>query len=226
MIDNNIKAVLFDMDGLMFDTEKLSTQAYIKAAEKQGYKMSVEETHLVLGFNVESTYKFFEQYFEKLDNGVDGKKLVDYHYEYIENILYTKGPDKMPYLEELLDYLKENNYKIAVASSSDLDHIKNNLEKTGVKHYIDVIASGEEVENGKPAPDVFLLAAERLNISPENCLVLEDSKFGIQAAHSANMRVIMVPDSIKPDEEIKKLTYKIVANLSEVVTILENNNEN
>lgn len=226
MIDNNIKAVLFDMDGLMFDTEKLSTQAYIKAAEKQGYKMSVEETHLVLGFNVESTYKFFEQYFEKLDNGVDGKKLVDYHYEYIENILYTKGPDKMPYLEELLDYLKENNYKIAVASSSDLDHIKNNLEKTGVNHYIDVIASGEEVENGKPAPDVFLLAAERLNISPENCLVLEDSKFGIQAAHSANMRVIMVPDSIKPDEEIKKLTYKIVANLSEVVTILENNNEN
>lgn len=226
MKDTNIKAVLFDMDGLMFDTEKLSTQAYIKAAEKQGYKMSVEETHLVLGFNVESTYKFFEQYFEKLDNGVDGKKLVDYHYEYIENILYTKGPDKMPYLEELLDYLKENNYKIAVASSSDLDHIKNNLEKTGVKHYIDVIASGEEVENGKPAPDVFLLAAERLNISPENCLVLEDSKFGIQAAHSANMRVIMVPDSIKPDEEIKKLTYKIVANLSEVVTILENNNEN
>lgn len=226
MKDTNIKAVLFDMDGLMFDTEKLSTQAYIKAAEKQGYKMSVEETHLVLGFNVESTYKFFEQYFEKLDNGVDGKKLVDYHYEYIENILYTKGPDKMPYLEELLDYLKENNYKIAVASSSDLDHIKNNLEKTGVNHYIDVIASGEEVENGKPAPDVFLLAAERLNISPENCLVLEDSKFGIQAAHSANMRVIMVPDSIKPDEEIKKLTYKIVANLSEVVTILENNNEN
>lgn len=224
MKDTNIKAVLFDMDGLMFDTEKLSTQAYIKAAEKQGYKMSVEETHLVLGFNVESTYKFFEQYFEKLDNGVDGKKLVDYHYEYIENILYTKGPDKMPYLDELLDYLKENNYKIAVASSSDLDHIKNNLEKTGVNHYIDVIASGEEVENGKPAPDVFLLAAERLNISPENCLVLEDSKFGIQAAHSANMRVIMVPDSIKPDEEIKKLTYKIVANLSEVVTILENNN--
>lgn len=226
MKDTNIKAVLFDMDGLMFDTEKLSTQAYIKAAEKQGYKMSVEETHLVLGFNVESTYKFFEQYFEKLDNGVDGKKLVDYHYEYIENILYTKGPDKMPYLEELLDYLKENNYKIAVASSSDLDHIKNNLEKTEVKHYIDVIASGEEVKNGKPAPDVFLLAAERLNISPENCLVLEDSKFGIQAANSANMRVIMVPDSIKPDEEIKKLTYKIVANLSEVVTILENNNEN
>lgn len=224
MRDTNIKAVLFDMDGLMFDTEKLSTQAYIKAAEKQGYKMSVEETHLVLGFNVESTYKFFEQYFEKLDNGVDGKKLVDYHYEYIENILYTKGPDKMPYLDELLDYLKENNYKIAVASSSDLDHIKNNLEKTGVNHYIDVIASGEEVENGKPAPDVFLLAAERLNISPENCLVLEDSKFGIQAAHSANMRVIMVPDSIEPDEEIKKLTYKIVANLSEVVTILENNN--
>ena len=87
MKDTNIKAVLFDMDGLMFDTEKLSTQAYIKAAEKQGYKMSVEETHLVLGFNVESTYKFFEKYFEKLENGVDGKKLVDYHYEYIENIL-------------------------------------------------------------------------------------------------------------------------------------------
>ena len=220
-----IKAVLFDMDGLMFDTESLSTKGFIEAAKKQNYKMTEEETFLVLGFKREAIYEFYEKYFLEKNNGVDGKKIVDDQYEYLENILYTTGPDKMFYLEELLIYLKNNNYKIAVASSSDLHHINNNLEKTNVLKYIDVIASGEEVKNGKPAPDVFLLAAERLGVKPENCLVLEDSKFGVKAGFLAGMKVIMVPDSIQPDEETRKMTTSIAKSLKDVEIFLKNNNK-
>ena len=221
----NIKAVLFDMDGLMVDTESLATEAFIHSAKKQGYDMTKEETLLVLGFTTKSIYEFWENYFKNSD--VSGKQLVDDHYKYIENILFTTGPRKMPYIEELLKYLKESNYKVAVASSSNMNHIINNMEKTGLKKYIDEFASGAEVENGKPAPDIFLLAAERLGVKPENCLVLEDSKAGVIAGSSAGAKVIMVPDMFKPDEECKERTYKIVGNLGEVISVLEEkNNEN
>ena len=221
----NIKAVLFDMDGLMVDTESLATEAFIHSAKKQGYDMTKEETLLVLGFTTKSIYEFWENYFKNSD--VSGKQLVDDHYKYIENILFTTGPRKMPYIEELLKYLKESNYKVAVASSSNMNHIINNMEKTGLKKYIDEFASGAEVENGKPAPDVFLLAAERLGVKPEECLVLEDSKAGVIAGSSAGAKVIMVPDMFKPDEECKERTYRIVVNLGEVISILEEkNNEN
>lgn len=221
----DIKAVLFDMDGLMVDTESLATEAFIHSAKKQGYDMTKEETLLVLGFTTKSIYEFWENYFKNSD--VSGKQLVDDHYKYIENILFTTGPRKMPYIEELLKYLKESNYKVAVASSSNMDHIINNMEKTGLKKYIDEFASGAEVENGKPAPDIFLLAAERLGVKPEECLVLEDSKAGVIAGSSAGAKVIMVPDMFKPDEECKERTYRIVGNLGEVISILEEkNNEN
>ena len=218
----NIKAVLFDMDGLMVDTESLATEAFIHSAKKQGYDMTKEETLMVLGFTTKSIYEFWENYFKNSD--VSGKQLVDDHYKYIENVLFTTGPKKMPYIEELLKYLKENNYKVAVASSFNMNHIINNMEKTGLKKYIDEFASGAEVKNGKPAPDVFLLAAERLGVEPKKCLVLEDSKAGVIAGSSAGAKVIMVPDMFKPDDECKEKAYKIVNNLGEVINMLEENN--
>ena len=221
----DIKAVLFDMDGLMVDTESLATEAFIHSAKKQGYDMTKEETLLVLGFTTKSIYDFWENYFKNSD--VSGKQLVDDHYKYIEDILFTTGPRKMPYIEELLKYLKNSNYKVAVASSSSMNHIINNMEKTDLKKYIDEFASGAEVENGKPAPDVFLLAAKRLGVKSEECLVLEDSKAGVIAGSSAGAKVIMVPDMFKPDEVCKEKAYRIVNNLGEVISILEEkNNEN
>lgn len=218
-----IKAVLFDMDGLMVDTESLSTEAFINSAKAQGYNMTKEETLKVLGFTKANIYQFWIDYFQ--GTNVDGKKLVDDHYEYIENVLYTVGPEKMPYVEELLKYLRENNYKIAVASSSDTADIKNNLEKTKLEKYIDEIASGAEVENGKPAPDVFLLAAERLDVDPKDCLILEDSKAGVKAGKSSGAMVFMVPDMFTVDKECEDTADRILTNLGEVIEILEGKNE-
>ena len=218
-----IKAVLFDMDGLMVDTESLSTEAFINSAKAQGYNMTKEETLKVLGFTKESIYQFWIDYFQ--GTNVDGKKLVDDHYEYIENVLYTVGPEKMPYVEELLKYLKENNYKVAVASSSDTADIKNNLEKTKLEKYIDEIASGAEVENGKPAPDVFLLAAKRLGVDAKDCLILEDSKAGVKAGKASGATVFMVPDMFAVDKECEDTADRILKNLGEVIEILEDKNE-
>ena len=218
-----IKAVLFDMDGLMVDTESLSTEAFISSAKAQGYNMTKEETLKVLGFTKANIYQFWIDYFQ--GTNVDGKKLVDDHYEYIENVLYTVGPGKMPYVEELLKYLRENNYKIAVASSSDTADIKNNLEKTKLEKYIDEIASGAEVENGKPAPDVFLLAAKRLGVDPKDCLILEDSKAGIKAGKASGAMVFMVPDMFTVDKECEDIADRILTNLGEVIEILEGKNE-
>lgn len=218
-----IKAVLFDMDGLMVNTESLSTEAFINSAKAQGYNMTKEETLKVLGFTKANIYQFWIDYFQ--GTNVDGKKLVDDHYEYIENVLYTVGPEKMPYVEELLKYLKENNYKIAVASSSDTADIKNNLEKTKLEKYIDEIASGAEVENGKPAPDVFLLAAERLDVDPKDCLILEDSKAGVKAGKASGAMVFMVPDMFTVDKECEDTADRILTNLGEVIEILEGKNE-
>lgn len=218
-----IKAVLFDMDGLMVDTESLSTEAFINSAKAQGYNMTKEETLKVLGFTKANIYQFWINYFQ--GTNVDGKKLVDDHYEYIENVLYTVGPEKMPYVEELLKYLRENNYKIAVASSSDTADIKNNLEKTKLEKYIDEIASGAEVENGKPAPDVFLLAAKRLGVDPKDCLILEDSKAGIKAGKASGAMVFMVPDMYTVDKECEDTADRILTNLGEVIEILEGKNE-
>ena len=208
-----IEAVLFDMDGLMVDTESLSTKALISSAKKQDYEMTKEETLQVLGFTEAAIYKFWENYFE--DSHVDGKKLADDHYDYIEEVLFTTGPDKMPNVEELLVYLKENNYKVAVASSSNIDHIENNMEKTGLRKYIDKIASGQEVSNGKPAPDV----------KPEHGLVLEDSKSGIKAGRASGATVFMIPDMFKPDEECLEIANRILKNLGEVISILEEEND-
>ena len=218
-----IKAVLFDMDGLMVDTESLSTEAFINSAKVQGYNMTKEETLKVLGFTKANIYQFWIDYFQ--GTNVDGKKLVDDHYEYIENVLYTVGPEKMPYVEELLKYLRENNYKIAVASSSDTADIKNNLEKTKLEKYIDEIASGAEVENGKPAPDVFLLAAERLDVDPKDCLILEDSKAGVKAGKASGAMVFMVPDMFTVDKECEDTADRILTNLGEVIEILEGKND-
>ncbi len=97
--------------------------------------------------------------------------------------------------------------------------------KTKLRKYIDKIASGQEVSNGKPAPDVFLLAAERLGVKPENCLVLEDSKSGIKAGRASGATVFMIPDMFKPDEECLEIANRILKNLGEVISILEEEND-
>lgn len=215
------KAVIFDMDGLMFDTEKLSVHMWIYAAEKQGYKMPREVALSILGSNKEQIYSTFREYF-KDNERFDVDRYIDDYYKYMGEHLFKEGPEKKYYIEEILKYLKEKNIPVAVASSSEKKYIDNNLNKTQLTGYINKIVSGCEVEKSKPNPDIFLKAAEKLSVKAEECIVLEDSKNGILAGNSAGMTVIMVPDLYEAEESIKGKIDYIAKDLREAKKIIEN----
>ena len=215
------KAVIFDMDGLMFDTETLSVDIWIYAAEKQDYKMPREMALSILGSNKEQIYSTFKEYF-KNNRDFDVDRYMDDYYKYMGECLFRDGPKKKYYIEEILKYLKDNNIPVAVASSSDRDYIDNNLEKTKLTSYINEIVSGCEVEKSKPNPDIFLKAADKLSVKAEECIVLEDSKNGILAGNSAGMTVIMVPDLYEAEESVKEKIDYIAKDLLEAKKIIEN----
>ena len=123
-------------------------------------------------------------------------------------------------VEELLKYLKETGYKIAIASSTRSALVKEQIEDAGLMKYFDVIVGGDQVKKSKPEPDIFLKAAELLVVKPENAYVIEDSYTGIRAAKSAHMRPIMVPDMVQPDEEMQDKAWKICDSLKDIITLI------
>lgn len=215
-----VKAVIFDMDGLMFDTETLSMNMWIKAALDQNYDMKLDVALKILGSNKESIYNFFKDYF-KNNKDFDVDRYMEDYYRYMDEYLFKKGPEKKFFIKEILDFLKENNILTAVASSSELNYINNNLEKTDLDRYIDEKVSGSDVKQSKPFPDIFLEAARKLGVNPEECIVLEDSKNGVIAGKSAGMKVIMIPDLYNPEDDVKNKVDYIAKDLEVAKKIIE-----
>ena len=126
-----------------------------------------------------------------------------------------------PGVHEIVEYLNNENYKIAVATSTRRERAHYLLEEIKIKNKVDYIICGDQVENSKPDPEIFLKAAKGLGIEPEKCIVIEDSDAGILAASRAGMNGINVPDMKMPDDNMKKLAHKICSSLSDVKTYLE-----
>lgn len=212
-----IKAVIFDLDGLLLDSEITSYKIYLEIAERFGYEFTLADfTHNFSGqplmHNVPLAIELYhlpwtlEEALEEID--------------IIETRLLSEGIDLKPGAKELLQYLKENHYKTIVASSSVRDRAINLLTQNGIVEYFDDFVFGPEVKRGKPNPDIFLKAAEKLGEAPEKCLVLEDSQAGIQAAYAANIPVICIPDLKKPSEEYRKKTTAVLESLNDVIDFL------
>lgn len=213
-----IKAVIFDMDGLMIDTEKLLYRYWIQAAKELGYKMTME--HVLQIRSLAAKYaapKLKSMLGEEFDYDKVRERRRELMAEHVENY----GIEKKKGLDELLDYLKEKKYPLAVATATDMERTQKYLTKIGKIDYFEKIICGSMVKNGKPEPDIYLLAAESLGLPPEECMALEDSPNGILAAYQAGCVPVMVPDLDLPDEETKKLLYAQVTDLSEVCKILE-----
>lgn len=214
----NIELVIFDMDGLMFDTETVSREAWKIAGEKVNMPVDDELFSEFLGTN--SKYitnllinKFGEKspYKELIsERNIMADKLID-----MNGLRVKKG------LKELLAYLKENNIKRAVATSTSRARALKLLTLGGVVNEFDYIICGDEVTKSKPDPEIFLKVAEKLNVLPENCIVLEDSRFGVYAAKNAGMYPIMVPDLLTPDEELLGMIYKKADDLGQVIELLK-----
>lgn len=209
-----IKAVLFDMDGLMFDTERLYGRAWQNAAVLQGCKISDEAILKIKGANRALAYKILR---EDAGEHFDIDKGRQKREEYIVSHIKEHGLIKKKGLDNLLNFLEDNNIKVCLASSTKREVAIRYLKMADVYKYFDDFTCGDDIENGKPAPDIFLKAAKKVNTDIGESLVLEDSINGINGGLAAGARVIMVPDTIAPTDEIRGKVDDIKTNLDEVI---------
>lgn len=214
---NNVKGVLFDMDGVILDTEKLYTRFWKEAAEACGYFMTHEMALGMRSLSREIGERQIKSYFGE---SADYHQIRNKRIELMTAFLNENPVEVKPGIYELLEYLKENNLKKAVATSSPLDRTQKYLSQVGLVESFDELVSGHMVEHGKPAPDIYLYAADKLGLKPEECLVLEDSPSGVLAAYRAGCIPVMVPDQDEPDEETRERVFAVVENLVAVKELL------
>lgn len=205
-----IKGVLFDMDGVILDTEKLYVQFWQEAAQYYGYPMTREMGLGMRSLSKEAGERQLKAYLgENIDYYMVRSKRIEMMNAFIEEY----GVEIKFGIHELMDYLKKKGIKTAVATSSPLDRAEKYLSQVKLLDKYDEIVSGHMVEHGKPAPDVYIYAAARLGLEPEECLVLEDSPTGLLAAKRAGCIPVMVPDQDEPDGEVKQGIYAIAEHL-------------
>ena len=207
------KAVIFDMDGVIFDTEKVYLDIWIEVFEKYGYKMTKELYVNVMGTGRKNVIKTF------LENFGDDLPIEKMYEEKDNQLFYRIENQGIPLKEgvkELFSMLKEKNYKIALATSAKRERVEKQIKDKWLKESFDAIVCGDDVEKGKPSPDIFLKAAKEIDVEPENCFVVEDSPAGIKAAFSGGMKGIHVEDLKEADEDILKYCEKNFKNLQEI----------
>ena len=210
------EAVIFDMDGLMVDTEKVWEHAKLVVCERLGIPFSHEYSNLTRGTSGATFVAKTEEHFERLGYpGVDGQAFLDELWEIADAAFEEGGVDKKPGLDELLAWLKEQGIPRAVASGSKLVQVKHHLELLGLGDAFTMAISGFDIENSKPAPDIFLKAARELGCDPARTVVLEDSSNGIRAAHAGGFIPVMVPDMESPDA-VEGLCRRVCRDLFEV----------
>lgn len=212
------KLIIFDMDGLMLDSETIAWKAW---------------QNIQKHYNCEVPYEFYRNFIGTTEAFITSSMLEKYGADFpIEkfltsakeekkNIIAKEGIVVKKGLIELLEHLTKVGIKKAVATSSHRDVMENLLTITDVLHYFDYSVCGDEIEKGKPNPDVFLKALDKAGAKPEEAIVLEDSINGILAAHNANIPVIFIKDLVDPPAEILELTLKEMNDLSDVINILQ-----
>lgn len=212
-----VKAAIFDMDGLMFDTERLVYENWQKLMDERGYEYSLDiYKHTVGRRKAEVEFFYSEQYGEDFPYW----ELADIaKARYVERVKKEGLPVKKG-LYELLDYLSGEGFKIALATSTSRETSVLNLTVTDTLRYFDEMVCGGEVKNGKPHPEVFLTASEKLGENPRDCLAFEDSANGIRSAHAAGNITVMVPDMIQPDSELLKMVDCLCSDLSESIAFI------
>ena len=213
-----IKAIIFDMDGLMFDTERVFMLAWDYAGEKIGIGKAGHMVVETLGMSITASYDVWRDKYGEQYNEDDLRRFTkEFLVEYYRN---NQTPIKEG-LYELLDYLKGEGYLLGIATSSPRWDVDNHLKSAGLTDCFQAIADTGMVTKSKPAPDLYIKAADLLGVSTSMCIALEDSKNCILSAHSAGCKVIMIPDLWQPDIDIKKLLYAQCDNLNSVVSIIK-----
>lgn len=209
-----IKGAVFDMDGLMFDTETLVYNAWQKVMDDHNYKYDFEIFKQTLGKRTVDVKKMYE---EMYDNNFVYATMREEANVYFRKAINDFGVPMKKGLINLLEHLKSKGIKIALATSTSSQTTMWIMGLADLKKYFNALVCGNMVTNGKPHPEVFLTAAKELQLDPQDCIALEDSINGIKSAYNAGMKPIMVPDMLEPTDEIKPMLYALCNDLDEVI---------
>jgi HAD superfamily hydrolase (TIGR01509 family) len=211
------RAIIFDMVGLMLDTEKPFIRFWNELGKKYGYNIPHETVIRMIGLNAESARKLMIQEYGQdfpYDKMRDEIRIL-YEKEFEDGVPLKKG------LVNLLDHLFAANIPLGVATSSRKARATEMLDKADVLKYFTAVTGGDEVENGKPAPDVFLLAARRLGQSVCHCVGFEDSTAGLKGLHAAGIKSIFIKDIVEPPPEILAFVWRKLNDLTEAVQLFD-----
>lgn len=217
----DVKGLIFDMDGLLLDTERVSEYGWNKAAEQFGLTFPEHFHQIILGKTAKLIKEIFYSY---TDGSVKYEDFYACFMESVEEYHQVKGTAAMKGAKELLEYCKEKGIKVIVATSTYQERAKLQLTRAGLISYFETIISGDMVQNSKPNPDIFLCAFEKLGLNKMDCMVFEDSNAGVEAAVRAGIRVSMVPDMTIVNELSSERAFCILDSLVEARELLESGN--
>ena len=213
-----LKAVIFDVDGTLLDTERIYMKAWKEAAAELGYVMTDEILRKTRAVNTKDAARIFET---EIGNGFSYQQARPIRVRIAEEIIKRESPILKPGVTELLDFLKQKGIRLSVASSTNLQGTKEHLAESEILDWFEVVVGGDMVVNGKPHPDIFLKAAELLHVEPQECMVVEDSPAGIRAACAAGIKAVLVPDQATITEEIIAMSDVVLNSLLEMPAYLE-----
>ena len=213
-----IRGVLFDMDGLILDTEKLYARFWMEACRFYGFPMTYQQSLKMRAANSRLSQEILHNFFGP---EADYKILRAKRIELMDAFIAENGVETKPGVCQLLDHLEEREIPCAICSSSPPERIRAHLSSLGLYGRFNAICSGYEVPWGKPAPDIYLHGAAALGLPPESCLALEDAPLGIESAFRAGCIPVMVPDQDQPNETIQSMLYAKADSLLDIIDLLK-----
>ena len=223
-----IKGIVFDMDGVMFDTERLMSQKWQQVAEQEGVEIPWELVLKTIGGTDEKARGLFDEYYRKTaQRAFPYEELRDRRVALVKEHIERYGMPVKPGLYELLDYVKGEGYPITVATSTEREKALYYFEKAGVRPYFapEKMVCGDMIAKSKPDPEIYLTACRKLNLPPQNCIAVEDSLAGVQSAHAAGMLPVMIPDLILPTPEIEAMLFYKGTTLADVIKLLRSDKQ-
>lgn len=212
-----VKAVIFDMDGVLIDTEKYLVTYWCQAAEELGFPMKREHALMIRSFSGKFAEPWLKSlYGEKFDYVAVRERRKKIMADHLEKY----GVEIKEGVRETLAYLREKGYKLAVATATDRARAEEYLNEIGITEMFDKIVCANMVENGKPMPDIYLYVCEQIGEEPGDCVAVEDSPNGVKSAYRAGCQVVMIPDLTLPDEETASYLWKQVGKMNDLQQIL------
>lgn len=213
-----IRGVLFDMDGLVLDTEKLYCRFWMEACHHFGFPMTREQALGMRAANSQLSQANLHRYFGPQ---ADYRRIRAKRIELMDAFIAENGVETKPGISALLNWLHAQGIRCAITSSAPLERIQAHLNSVGLLHRFDRVCSGHDMPCGKPAPDIYLHGAASLGLPPESCLALEDSPVGIESAWRANCHPVIIPDQDQPGTETLSRCYAKSDSLTDIIDLLK-----